>query len=249
MWAQGRHSRACRMDIFMNMNTAEGASACSGSFSSCCRYSLQHALWAPQFPPRFLSCWQHTALLGNLGSPLTRWMLDPLFFFCNKNDSLLSLTTDSLWISSFPFWYWSCWVLLLFLICKHPPPHLFFFMSLEPRLLDSFLFWTFWRWSVFYLNCLIYLCYIRVYFFLIHLFVVVHIHDVCGGVSAGDTMHLWRSEGSSVESGLLFLLTWILGIELGLSNLSPKYSTSADLSIQPVPQSFSFSAYHIFFTF
>lgn len=130
------------------------------------------------------------------------------------------------------------------------PPHIyFFFMSLEPRLLDSFLFWTFWRWSVFCLNCLIYLCYIRVYFFLINLFVLVHIHDICGGVSAGGTMHLWRSEGSSVESGLLFLLTWILGIELGLSNLSPKYSTSADLSIQPVPQSFSFSAYHIFFTF
>lgn len=97
--------------------------------------------------------------------------------------------------------------------------------------------------------CLIYLCYIRVYFFLINLFVVVHIHDVYGCVGAGDTMHLWRSEGSSVESGLLFLLTWILGIELRLSNLSPKYSTSADLSIQPVPQCFSFSAYHIFFTF
>lgn len=82
MWAQGRHSRACRMDIFMNMNTAEGASACGGSFSSCCRYyNLQHALWVPHFPPRFLSCWHPTALLGNLGSLLTRRMLHPLFFF------------------------------------------------------------------------------------------------------------------------------------------------------------------------
>lgn len=54
------------------------------------------------------------------------------------------------------------------------------------------------------------------------------------------TQCVWKSEDNSMISGLSFVLTWVLGIELRLPNQISKYPTSADPSGQPNPLVFHF---------